>query len=126
MSPLFGLAGPAEAFDALALAIGNGGLLLLGLTTAVAFVTRSRVAAGVALAVAFVVTVLFTPWEAFRPYQSDDPDVHSWVATWRTFGWWWGLAVAATLATTVLAFRYPTRPTTPGTEHATPNPNGPE
>src|SRR5690349_12949625 len=103
MVPLFGMAGPAEAAESYALMIGYAGLLLLGLAAAVGLFARSRVAAGIAGALAVVLALMFTPWEAFRPFESADPDVHSWVAAWRQFGWWWGFAVAAAVAASVRA-----------------------
>jgi hypothetical protein len=115
------MAGPAEAAESFVLLIGYGGLLLLGLAAGIALFARSRGAAGVALIVAFLVTLLFMPWEAFRPSQSDDPDVHYWLETWRGFGWWWGVAVAATLVATVRAFGFPAKPATPDSHQATPN-----
>jgi hypothetical protein len=106
MVPLFGMAGLAEAGEALALAIGFGGLLLVGLLTAIGWSLRSRVASGIALALAFVVTLLSTPWEAFVPFQSDDPDVQHWMHAWRVFGCWWVLVMVATLAAWVRAFYF--------------------
>jgi hypothetical protein len=90
MGPLFGMAALAEAGEAFALMICYGGLLLVGLAAGIGLFARSRIASGVALVLAFGITLLFVPWEAFRPCQSDDPDVRHWVAAWRQFGWLWG------------------------------------
>jgi len=102
-----GMAGLAEAGEAFALMIGYGGLLLLVLTAALGFFVRSRVAAGTALTVGLVLTLIFVPWEAFRPFESDDPDVHHWVAAWRGFARCWGIAAAASIAATIRAFCFP-------------------
>ena len=104
---VFGMAGLAEAEESFELMIGYGGLLLLALAAAVGLFVRSQVASGIALALAFVLTVMFRPWEAFRSFESGDSDVHYWVAAWRTFAWWWGFAVAAALAASARAFCFP-------------------
>jgi hypothetical protein len=104
MSTLFGMAGLAEAAELYSLMIGYAGLLLLGLMAAAGLFTRSRVASGITLALAFLLTLMFTPWEAFKPLESGDPDVHDWVAAWRSFGWWWGFTVAASMVASIPAF----------------------
>src|SRR5262245_1091481 len=109
MGPLFAMAGLAEAGEAFAMMIGYGGILLVGFAAAIGLLAGSRISAGVALVLAFAVTLLFLPWEAFRSYQSDDPDVHHWVEAWRQFGWAWGVAVLAVVLAAVRAFGFPTR-----------------
>jgi hypothetical protein len=104
MIPLFGLAGPAEAVEGLALTSGYGGLLLLGILAAVGFFGRFRVAATLAVLSALLLTLVFTPWEAFRSFESDDPDVHHWVAAWRGFALWWIAGMGATMAAAFRAF----------------------
>ena len=117
MVPLFGMAGLAEAGEAFALTIGYGGLLPLGLMAAVGLFSRSRAASLIALILAFIVTLMFLPWEAFRPFESNDADVHHWVAAWRGFAWWWGVAVAAALAATARAFCFPGKDSAAGGFH---------
>jgi hypothetical protein len=121
MGLLFGMAGLAEAGEAFALMVGYGGLLLVGLAAAIGLFARSRIAAGVALTVVLVVTLLYMPWEAFRPYQSDDPDVHHWVAEWRGFGRCWSVAVAAAVLAAVRAFGFPAKSAAPDGPQGTPD-----
>ena len=109
MVTLFGMAGPAEAGEAYALGIGYAGLLLLGLMATVGLFVQSRVVSGIALAFASVLTWMFTPWEAFKSFESSDPDVHHWVAAWRGFAWWWGFAVDVSVAASVLVFCLPSK-----------------
>jgi hypothetical protein len=121
MGPLFGMAGLAEAGEAFALMTAYGGLLPVGLAAAIGLFARSRTASGIALVLAFGITLLFMPWEAFRPYQSDDPDVHHWVAAWRQFGWVWGVTVLAAVAAAVRAFGFPAKSASAVGQQGTPN-----
>ncbi len=107
MISLVGMAGLAEAAEFIVLSVGYGGLLLSGLAATVGLFAYSRVASGVALALVLALTLMLTPWEAFRTFESADPDVHDWVAAWRGFGWCWGVAVAAAVAVSVRAFCFP-------------------
>ncbi len=111
MGPLIGMAGLAEAGEFFALLIGYGGLLLAGVAAALGLFARSRVAAGVALVLALAVTLTFLPWEAFRPSDGADPDVHDLVRAWRLFGWCWGVTALASVAAVVGAFGFPEKPT---------------
>lgn len=106
MVTLLGMAGLAEAGEAYALMIGCAGLVLLGVVSAIGLFARSRVASGIALSLAFVLTLMFTPWEAFKSFESSDPDVHHWVAAWRGFAWWWGVATVATIPASLPAFSF--------------------
>lgn len=107
MSPLFGMAGLAEAVEAQALLLGYCGLLLVGTAAAAGLLLRSRGAAVVAVALAGLVTLAFMPWAAFAPVASDDPDVLHWAAAWQLFAKWWAAALAAVIVTAVRAFRRP-------------------
>ena len=104
MSPFFGMAGLAEAVEAESLVVGYGCLLFLVLGTVVAVLSRSCIVAGIVLAAAFVVTVMFMPPAAFLPHESNDPDVHYWVAAWRDFAWRWTVATMATVAASLWVF----------------------
>jgi hypothetical protein len=121
MGPLFAMAGPAEAGEPFALTIAYGGLLLVDLTAAIGLFARSRAASGVSLVLVLLVTLLFQPWEAFRPFPSDDPDAQHWVAAWRGFCWWWGVALVAAVAAYVLAFGFPAEPAAPAGPQGTPD-----
>jgi hypothetical protein len=125
MATLFGMAGLAEAGEAFALMIGHAALVLLGLVAAVGLFARSRVVSGIALALAFFLTFLFMPWEAFRPIKSSDPDVHHWIAVWRDFAWWWGFTVAASVLACVPAFCLPRKAAMQQSEQPTEQLNGP-
>jgi hypothetical protein len=105
LSPTFGLAGLAEAAEAQALLLAWGATLCLLVVALVGLALRSRPAAGLAVGLAALLGLMCVPWGAFLPVESSDPDVHYWVAAWRTFGIAWAVAAAAAVAAGVRAFR---------------------
>jgi len=105
MSRLIGMAGLAEAAMAESLAIGMLGLLLLAIVAAVAWFRRSFGAATVAVVLVPLLGLLFVPWRAFGPVESEDADVHFWVSAFRQYAVLWGIVAAAALASAFRAFR---------------------
>src|SRR5688572_4190199 len=96
---LLGLAGPAEAGIAVAFGLLFLGLVLVAIMTAIALARRSRKATVTSLVVLGVLTLLFTPWDAFWPVESGDSDVHSAMASFRMLARMWVSVIVATVAT---------------------------
>ncbi len=118
MGPFFGLAGPAEA--GLAMEVG---VLCIGVVVAFAaafltLVIRSRIAAGVGAALWGLLAVWMQPWRDFTHTPSNDRDMQSFQATFRSLAWWW-VAGSISLAVAVarVAF-WPRRAASAPQKHA--------
>jgi hypothetical protein len=104
MHSVFAMAGPAEAALTQAGAIIFMIVLLTLLAAAFGLFARSRVAALLALALALSILALFSPWEVFRPVESEDPDVQGWVAIFQRLAIWWAVSVVGAVASVCRAF----------------------
>jgi hypothetical protein len=102
--PLFGLAGLAEAGIAAEQGLMCIGVFLTGLAAFLGLLLRSKIAAVVGVYLFIMTTLVFFPWEAFRPEPSDDPDVHSFQASFRRLAWWWIIASAGAIGAFVWVF----------------------
>jgi hypothetical protein len=85
-------------------------LLLVALLAAFTLFAGSRITAVIGVTLAALLAFLFTPWEAFRPFVSDDPDALDWITAWRTFALGWGIVSAGAIAALVRAFAFPAKP----------------
>ena len=104
MRPVFGMAGLAEAAWIQALGLLCFGLLFVTVVTLFALARRSRIASALAFVVALLLTVLFLPWQAFRPVEGDDPDLHSLMGTFRSLAVWWIAVIAGTITSLLWTF----------------------
>jgi hypothetical protein len=102
------MAGLAEAAEQMALMLAWGGLILAALSAVAAFSSRSKVAAGISIALTAGVTVLFMPWSAFiplSPKELEDPDARYWVGAWRVLACGWVAVVLVVLTAGVVVYR---------------------
>jgi hypothetical protein len=83
MGPLFGLAGLAEAGLAQVACMLCLGVLLAFATAFIALVFRSRISAGVGVAIWVLFALWLQPWRDFSAEPSDDPDMQSFLAAFR-------------------------------------------
>ena len=104
MSLVFAMAGLAEAAWAQWLGLLCIGLVVLTVLALVGLVLRSRNVAVVGLALGLIVSIVFVPWEAFRPMESNDPDAHSLMGSFRTLAVWWIVVSVVTVASAVWTF----------------------
>ena len=107
MSPLFGLTGIAKAAIAVASMLLGFRLFLVIIPALLGWYLRSRTAAGIALALVCLLTLLFSPWAAFLPFPSDDPEVRDARSINFVLGLLWVVVLAGTVASAVRAFRSP-------------------
>jgi hypothetical protein len=102
MPPLFAMAGLAEAAWAQMLGLLCLGLLIVTVTAVFGLFFRSRVTLLAALALTLAVSACFTPWEAFRPIEGNDPDAVALMGDFRTLAVWWVVVSAATVIALVV------------------------
>jgi hypothetical protein len=105
MSPLFGLNGLADVAYAMALGLFCFGVFLVGIVTLIALALKSRTASIIAMVLAFVLTLLLTPWRAFVSVDSRDEEVHGWVSMFRWVAVLWIVVSVGAVASAVRAFR---------------------
>ena len=122
MGPLFGMAGLAEAGLAM-----EAGVLCVGVVVAFAgafltLILRSRIAAGVGAVLWALLAVWLQPWRDFSHPPSDDPDVQSFQADFRSLAWWWVVgSLSLAVATGRVAF-WPRRAVHSSQRQAEPGP----
>jgi hypothetical protein len=104
MQPLLGMAGLAEAAWIYALGLLCFGLFAVTIIAVLGLTFRSRIASVIALVLVFFLSLLFMPWEAFRPVESDDPDVYSLMGSFQSLAVWWVVVSAGTIASVVWVF----------------------
>jgi hypothetical protein len=101
MTPILAMAGLAEAAFAPALLIAWLGLLLMLVAIVIGFVRSSRIECVVALVLATLFAVLFSPWAAFLPPENPsalaDPDFLYWRLRFRLTAVAWCILTAGTL-----------------------------
>jgi hypothetical protein len=103
MCPLLSMAGFAEAAWAEALGLLCFGLVIVTASVFVALVLRSRILAMITLGLDSMLSMLFEPWHAFRPVESNDSDFTSVMGFLRDLACWWVAVSTATLVSVVWA-----------------------
>ena len=97
MSPLFAMAGFAEAAVAFELMIVFGTTFFIGLLALVAIFQRMVIVAWIGASIAALSAFVLTPWAAYGFQPNNDPDWNGFVGQFQTAASWWIAASALSI-----------------------------
>lgn len=105
MNAIFAMAGLGEAYWQSGLQRVKCELVVIGVLALLCCWRRWRMFSVIVSGSALVVGILLSPWRAFAPLISEDPDLYYWVGHWRIACWLWTAVFVFSLASTIWIFR---------------------